>query len=680
MNFFQEQAQAQKKTTLLIVAYVISVIAIIALIYLGLNLALNADSDIQKMGSGIGIDGGGIHWDLGLLGMVTASILAIIGGGSATKIFLLSGGGSKVAEYLGGSLVAPNTTDLLERRLLNVVEEMAIASGTPVPKVYLLHNEQGVNAFAAGTSLDNAAIGVTKGCMELLSRDELQGVIAHEFSHILNGDMKLNIRLIAVLSGILILSQIGYWSFRIGMQSGGSRRRSSNGKDDGGRVAALFVGLLVMVVGYIGVVCARIIKSAVSRQREFLADASAVQFTRNPDGIAGALKKIGGLQQSSMLTSDKAEEASHMFFSTGLSFSSLFATHPPLDVRVKKIDPSFDGAFEIIEPFDVLKKNKEEAEKQESKKRTAVSIPGMEVLAETMGGATGVLMGGGAIQGGATIATSGALLQNIGTLDAEHIQFARSMRESLPESIREACHDPVDARGLICALLILSSSEEAESVFSKIEGVFTEDFHEDGMRDSVLKLMKELSSLSLSYRLPLVEMCIPALGNLSKGQRKDFIKLVHRIVMADGEVSLFEYALSKIVTNRMRDTSGVSHSMLSSSPTLEELSRECHRLLAVVARFGSANEVEQEKAFSEGVSLLAVSSSPSLSSMPMIAFRDLDSVLDALVLTSFTDRERLIKACYHAISSDSKVTLEESEVFRAISDTLEVPVPPLLVL
>ena len=286
-------------------------------------------------------------WNPELFGLVAMGTSAVIAAGSLYKMAALSGGGHTVAELLGGRLLRADAATPAERRLLNVVEEMAIASGVPVPPVYLLENELGINAFAAGHAPGDAVVAVTAGTLARLSRDELQGVIAHEFSHILNGDMRLNIRLMGVLFGILVIGLTGWIIFR--STTGGYVRLGARDDDRKGFNPLPLIGLALYVIGYVGVFFGNLIKAAVSRQREFLADASAVQFTRNPDGIAGALKKIGAVAEGSRIQDPHAEEASHMFFGDALSgwteLFGLLATHPPLVERIKRIDPSFDGDF-----------------------------------------------------------------------------------------------------------------------------------------------------------------------------------------------------------------------------------------------------------------------------------------------------------------------------------------------
>ena len=329
MDFFANQDKARKQTKVLVIYFVIAVLCIIASVYIAsLLIFYGADARQQPPGAP---PPELVLWDPQLFLYVVLGTLSVVITGSLYKTAALAKGGSAVAESLGGRLVDPNTTHPDERKLRNVIEEMAIAAGVPVPKIYVLDDEKGINAFAAGHTPDDAAIGVTRGCMTLLDRDELQGVIGHELSHVLNGDMRLNLRLMGVIFGILCLAVIG----RVLMYSRGGRNRNP----------LMFLGLALIVIGAIGVFFGRLIQAALSRQREFLADASAVQFTRNPAGLSGALQKIGGV--GSQVASAHAGEASHMFFGNGMgkSFLGILATHPPLTERIRAIDPSWDGKF-----------------------------------------------------------------------------------------------------------------------------------------------------------------------------------------------------------------------------------------------------------------------------------------------------------------------------------------------
>jgi len=332
MDFFGKQEAARRRTKWLVAYFALAVLGIIAALHIGFCAILGQPAD-----------------DMGLLGATAAGVLVSVAIGALVKTVQLAKGGKAVAELLGGTPVNPSTTQPAERRLWNVVEEMSLASGVPVPALYIL-DEPGINAFAAGYGPTDAAIGVTRGCLENLNRDELQGVIGHEFSHILNGDMRLNIRLMGLLHGILFLAIVGGVLMRIAASSTGSR--SSRNKD-GNALVFIFLagGLILYIVGWIGVFFAKLIKPAVSRQREFLADASAVQYTRNPDGLAGALSKIQSL--TSRIAHPRAEEASHMFFGNGLaeSWFQIFATHPPIEERIRQIAPSFQPPKKSASPL-----------------------------------------------------------------------------------------------------------------------------------------------------------------------------------------------------------------------------------------------------------------------------------------------------------------------------------------
>src|SRR6516165_5064733 len=336
-NFFQQQDSARRKTFQLVVYFVLALLILIALVY-ELVLALSMYGGHEPVS----------WWQPELLLLAAPGVGLVVGGASAIKVAQLASGGQAVALMMGGVEVPGTTTEPRQKRLLHVVEEMAIAAGVPVPPVYILE-EPGINAFAAGYAPGDAVVAVSHGCLEYLTRDELQGVVAHEFSHILNGDMRLNIRLIGLVFGIMALAVIG----RMLMLTGG--RRSSSGRNDS-RAGLMMLGLGVFALGVVGAFFGRLIMAAVSRQREYLADASAVQFTRNPDGIAGALKKIGGLKEGSRINNPRAAEVGHMFIANafaGRGLAGLLATHPPLAARIRALDPQFDGRYPEVRPVGV---------------------------------------------------------------------------------------------------------------------------------------------------------------------------------------------------------------------------------------------------------------------------------------------------------------------------------------
>ena len=443
MNFFELQDHARQSTAKLVVLFTLAVFTLIVLTNLLVMFTLgNFDMQVEQHMS---LDTFLMQFDWHMFLLIGLGVVAVVVFGSLYKIVSLGGSGARIAEMMGGELIVDGTGDAHKQRVLNVVEEMAIASGTPVPPVYLLH-EDGINAFAAGDSPSNAVIGITHGAIEKLSRSELQGVIAHEFSHILNGDMKLNLRLIGILHGIMILGLIGYYLLRAG---GGRRSRSS--QNNGGGV--LLLGLGLVVIGYGGTFFGNLIKASVNRQREYLADASAVQFTRNPDGIAGALKRIGGDSMGSTLHNPNGAEISHALFSDGIrhTFTSLFATHPPLEQRIRRIEPNWDGVFEpsmVSAPqtaekaFAATQSAQSDAERHENREH-AVRQEQLERL-----GAAGMMAGA------AVVMRNEAFVNRIGQLNDAQIDYAHQVLSELPAVLKQAAHDPFAARALIYFMVL----------------------------------------------------------------------------------------------------------------------------------------------------------------------------------------------------------------------------------
>jgi Zn-dependent protease with chaperone function len=416
MDFFEAQDRAKRKTTKLIVLYALAVILMITAIYLIVTALFNPGGHLPAS-AGFADR----FWHPQLLLVVSTFVIILILAGSLFRIAQLKRGGSAVAEMLGGRKVEPSTSDSSEQQLMNIVEEMSIASGVPVPDVYVMDREEAINAFAAGFGTSDAAIGVTRGALDQLSRDELQGVIAHEYSHIFNGDMRLNIRLIGILNGILLLHIMGLLLMRSGAWSGAMRGGGGRGGGQGGGQAAIVIillGLSLLVIGYIGMLFGRMIQAAVSRQREYLADAAAVQYTRNPDGLAGALRKIGQKKQGGRIEDGHAMEMSHLFFASSFhsALDRIFATHPPIEKRIKAIAPD-----------------------------------------HVAGGTTG---SAGGVKGHAAL-TPEVILAAIGTLGGQNVSRAGQLLREIPVSLREAAHEPMAAEALVYGLFFASGNGKA---------------------------------------------------------------------------------------------------------------------------------------------------------------------------------------------------------------------------
>jgi Zn-dependent protease with chaperone function len=585
-----------------------------------------------------------------LLLWVSLGTLAVIGIGSLTKTMALASGGSAVAEMLGGQLINPNTTNPDERKLLNIVEEMSLASGVPVPPVYLMRNEKAINAFAAGHSTKDVAIGVTQGCVQLLNRDELQGVIAHEYSHILNGDMRLNLRLIGLVFGIMCLAIIG----RILIHIRGEKNPLP------------LLGLALILIGGIGVFFGRLIQSAVSRQREFLADAAAVQFTRNPDGLAGALKKIGGLTYGSILKNDHAVEASHMFFGNGVEgkLTGMFATHPPLTQRIKAIDPSFDGSFPAVRmPEEVPPSMRQGAAAPKQKSPFPFIFP------EGQRGRTGIppVM--------EAVIAAEAVLPNMGAPTTIHLQKAGAIRDTLSPRLQDALHDSMGASAAIYALLLGDDPDLRQKELDAIAALTTRT-----MPGEVMKLHPEIHDLPGQSRLPLVELALPGLRQLSPSQFLELQKTVQKLIELDGQVSLFEFALQKVVVRHLEPHFVPPRKTAIQFYALKPLVPDAVVLLSALARVGDGKPDRVKAAFQRGVAVVGKAASVPAEplSLAECGVDKVDAALNRFELAVPQIKRVVLNACAHTVAADGKVRAEEGELLRAIADTLDCPMPPFV--
>jgi Zn-dependent protease with chaperone function len=646
MDFFEHQDKARRNTKLLVVYFAIAVVCIIASVYVTSLLIFYGANSQQQPGVPMPPL---VLWDLELFLYVVLGTLSVVVIGSLYKTTALAKGGSDVAELLGGRLVSPNTTHPDERKLQNVIEEMAIASGVPVPKIYVLDNEEGINAFAAGHSPSDAAIGVTRDCMTWLNRDELQGVIGHEFSHILNGDMRLNLRLMGVLFGILCLAVIG----RVLLYSR-SRSRDRN--------PLMLLGLALIVIGAIGVFFGRLIQAALSRQREFLADASSVQFTRNPAGLSGALQKIGGA--GSKVESAHAGEASHMFFSNGLGkpFLGLLATHPPLDERIRAIDPGWDGKFTQGGVKTVEAESSREPAKPPSSRFPFPPIPGMP---GARAGAAGIA---------ANVVQVGAVLPDLGQPTPLHLRYAEELRNSFSEKVRSAAHEPLDATALVYAMLLspdgaLRAKELAELAERAAPGV----------GEKAAALWPEVASIASRARLPLVNLALPALGHLRPDEFKQFSRALQGLIESDGQIEIFEFVLQKIVRRHLASQSGETRPASIQYHTLKPLVRDCSVVLSALAHVSSSEAGEVEKAFRKGVPHLRVQAD-GLKLLPRTesGLEQLDTALDRLALAVPQIKKHVLEACMQVVGADGVIQERQAELLRAIAETLDCPIPPFV--
>lgn len=643
MNFFESQQRAHKHTTLLIVLFGVAVIALIVMANL-LTLIVFGFVNSQQMRDGQTLVA---QMDWKMFATVGAGVSVVVLVGSLYKMMALSAGGKVVAESLGGQLIPRNTEEPNQRKLLNVVDEMAIASGTPAPPVYLLAGEPGINAFAAGFSPRDAVIGITQGAIEQLSRDQLQGVIAHEFSHIFNGDMRLNIRLMGALNGILILGILGYYLMYSASFSG--RRRSN----DNSGVAILALGVGLMVIGFAGTFFGGLIKAAVSRQREYLADASAVQFTRNPGGIAGALKKIGGLKSGSIVRNPGAPEVSHAFFAQGVTgFTQwLSSTHPPLATRILRIDPQWDGKFDVSEP-QAPAEDQPPIEKASAKRRAD--------MARNMA----------TIAAGAAAADAIAVMGSIGQPTQESVLYARSLLSDLPESIREAAREPYGARAVIYCLLLDKATGLREQQLALLQSRADKDVYA-----LTIRLMPQMDALEKRFRLPIIDIAIPALKQLSDSQYPSFNGSLVALINMDARVDLFEWSLQKILFSHLDGHFHKTPLTAARHAVPGSLTREFELVLSVIAHAGATDQSSALSAFDASVQVITAKGM-ALLAQDQIRLVDLDRALGKLDQLAPADKSRLLTACVISTWHDQRATPAEVELLRAFASVLDCPLPP----
>ena len=702
MDFFEAQDQARRSTGKLVILFVLAVLGIVvALNAVALGAAYFIESNQSsstrydpRTGRNVETsDSDRFDWFRpGLLGIVSIGTVVVVGGASFFKTAQLHGDGGKVATMLGGRKLDPTTDDPDERKLLNIVEEMSIASGVPVPDCYVMDREMGINAFAAGSSIDEAAVGVTRGTIEKLSRDELQGVIAHEFSHILNGDMKINLRLIGVIFGILVIGLLGYTIFRYAPYMMSSRGSSSNNKNNGAAIGiALFVvGGLVWLIGSIGVFFGRLIQASISRQREYLADASAVQFTRNPNGIRDALRKIGGSQFHGDLHTPHAGECSHMFFADG--FQSLFATHPPLPQRIKAVDPTWNGT--MLKAEMVGERERVEHESGQRRARPApVFGPLGDILGQATGGATrGATRGAtnpiasmlGSVAGAATAADGGETVAQrggrasraggmrssdvagrVGQLDDKHIEFAALMAKAIPEPLRQAVRRPDLARGVVAALFL---SKDRSTRTLQADVLAQQDPEAAQAADAV---GDAIARLGPAGRLPLVELAAPALRSLDANRGGRFLGMLQALAEADATVEPFEYAMYKLVSRLVSRTRP-----REKYAQLDHVAEAAQTLLSGLALAGHPTDGNAAAvAYKQGIAKLQRGDLPYRGDFRLAEF---DAGLDRLAEAQMPVKRQVLDAASVTVAADGRVTVEEAELLRAVSAVLQCPLPPFI--
>lgn len=647
MDFFEQQDRARRNTLLLTFFFAAAVVMIILAVYAALAGIYLSQSKPLPPGAGWAENLARL-WNADLFIWTVIGTLAVIGTGTVYKISSLAAGGEAVARMFQAQPVSPETADPAERRLLNVVEEIAIASGVPVPRVFLL-NDSSINAFAAGFSISDAVIGVTRGCMTLLTRDELQGVIAHEFSHILNGDMRLNLRLMGVLHGILLISLIGWWIFRVSFRTSGGQG-ARGGKKGGGAVFIVLTGLMLMVIGYIGVFFARIIKSAVSRQREFLSDASAVQFTRNPGGIAGALKKIGGLPAGGLIANPNTEAASHLLFADGLQrhFFNLMSTHPPLDERIRRIDPTFKGEFQAVQ-----------AQAFQPEPELA---SGFASAAAPHPPAADVIPG----------APPDNPFERIGRMDSGNLSRAPRLLALLPPAVRAGARSPGGARAVLMAMLMSSDPETRRKQMDCIRA------SDRALAEGASALLPQVELMPPELFALVTDISAASLRCLSRSEMADFAQILRKVVEMDGTITLFEFMVQAIVTGRMKSWAGRMRDSLFASSSTSASWPAMAVVISTLAYYGAASDSEAAAAFDCGAARLSPGREASILPKERCGLRQVEQALLDLKSIAPVLKKRFLSACLACVEHNGKVNRSEAELLRAVAGALDCPVAPVM--
>ena len=616
MNFYEHQDRAERRTKLIVFLFILAVLCIVAIVGVPIGFAS--------------------EWDpLAIAGTVVVCML-IVGLATVVKLSQLRGGGQVVAEMLGGTPLQREGADPAERKVQNVVEEMAIASGMPVPPVYLIEDD-GINAFAAGWSADDAVIGVTRGCIEQLNRDELQGVIAHEFSHISHGDMRINIRLIGVIFGIMVLGITGWILVRFvgpAVLRSSIRSRSKEGAGGAGiGLAIVLFGLFLALCGAIGTFFGRLIQAAVSRQREFLADASAVQYTRNPGGIGGALRKIGGMTPLKHVSSEVGQ-CNHMFFSQAMK--AVFASHPPIKERIARVEGI--DAESLVE---LGQSGKVEVEQM-------AGVSGVSVVPGVAGFAASVVR---------------KTIEHGAGAGVEHLQRAREAMEMMNPAIREALQNGWSAR-LVMFALVAANSPQAQQEVAKALSV-----EELAEYKSIASCIADADPLT---RLPMIDLGAPALRTLSKEQLSVFHQTLVSLVKSDGVVDRFEWVLISVLQKHTSNMFGNSKIKTKRHP-LSSYGAEMSIVLSVLAYCGSNHPEEAKRAFLVAVENLGVNIQ--MVGTASCTMKRLNIALKKLRLMKFIDRGVFIESCELCVTHDDCVTVVEAETLRAIGDILDCPIP-----
>ena len=643
-DFWEHQDRARSKSFALLILFLLSVAATVVAINVAVAVVVLWDLRSAENWEWL--------WDPKTFAITTSATVFIILGGAFLKFRELRIGGAAIADMIGGEPLSMKNQSADEHRLRNVVEEMAIAAGLPVPQIYIVKFEFCINAFVAGYTPNDAVIGVTEGAISKLTRSELQAIIGHEFSHLVNGDMRLNMRITGLVHGLMAVSVVGQAlvlsSFRLrGLAPAGGKLFGP---------LWLLLGLIFWVVGYLGNLCGRAIQAALCRQREYLADAAAVQFTRYPESLTGVLKKAGWY--NTWLRHPYAGVANHFLFGDcrGDDWLRLFPTHPRITSRIHRLEPDFHGDFQ--RSLDELKFPEPNAPDlddnvRQASPRSAIAMPG---LAEIHAVAVPIP----------------ETLGMLGTLSAAQLVKAHNTRAAVPKGLDEAVHEPLSALALIYAILIDADEDLRQKQLRILDDYEAKIVAAESRR--LLSLSKEHDS---EQRLTLAELAQPALRQLSRGQYRNFRTCLEKIVSADEQLSLFEFAFEKLVMHRLDPAFGFGLVTGAGTPPAEDLAEHATLLLSALAHVGRDEPDEVHAAFLAGLAKATERQDLKLRSMEDCGLRSIDTALDCTAAAPPKQKKLFIEACAVTISHDGEIHSSEATLFRVICGALDVPCPPL---
>lgn len=640
MNFFEDQRRAKAQTNKLVLLYSLTVLGTALSTVVFVIVLFNSDFIKHGQWHMIRLDSPYIYYTFGVVSLLILS-------SSLIKIFLLGKGGKYVAKLAGATEVDLDTKDPELRKYINVVEEMSIASGTPMPAVYIMDDEDAINAFAAGYEINDAVIAVTRGSLRKLNRDELQGVIAHEFSHIFNGDMKLNIKLIGYLFGLSMIGEAGRMLMRSTSKS--RRRFSSTSRDSNGQIA--IIGLALMIIGYLGYFLASLLKAAISRQREFLADASSVQFTRNPEGIGGALKKIHVDSLGSEIMASRASEVSHMFFSDAINrFSSFFATHPPINERLKAIYPNFRMShFEREEAQLLLDKLNANSTNTEVASRSPMP-------SDFVAGFTSAKVANLDIE------------KKSGQITQTNISYAKNLIESLPKSFLRNLNTAYGCKCLIYSMLV----DENQTILNR-QLEYLRSKEQPGTVQQIYELGEVHRRLNEIYRLPLIELAIPRLKKLSDEQIGVFLSLCKQLILADRKINIKEFFIYNFLKVNLMTKNKFITISLKKSVFFEEVKI----ILSFISYFSSGDDESKKQAFSDAIELI-FGKSQKIISLKELSLNRVSQAIENLKSANIESKQLFLEACVSLVKHDGLVTVGEYEIVRLLAESIQVPLPPVV--